>query len=143
LKYLQADHEGVNTRKELIEWYLRNFDTAKSEKTANGYINVPQNKGLTVSENGKISLTIEAKKILQNHDHDLLYETISKNILAFYDIVEFMKTTEEVQSQQSILEYLKENFDIEWTTFAQVNFRLIWLINLGKIQKDETGYILA
>ncbi len=54
-----------------------------------------------------------------------------------------MKTTEEVQSQQSILEYLKGNFDIEWSTFAQVNFRLIWLINLGKIQKNDDGYILV
>lgn len=142
-KYLHAVHEGINTRSKLIEWYLKNFDTVKSEKTANGYINVPQNMGLTFSENGKIALTKEAKIILQNQDKNLLYETISKNILAFDDIVEFMKTSEEVQSQQSILEYLKENFDIEWSTFAQVNFRLIWLITLGKIQKNDDGYVLV
>jgi restriction endonuclease Mrr len=142
-QYLKAVQQGVNTRNKLIEWYLNHFDTVKSEKTANGYINVPQNMGLTVSENGKISLTEEAQKILHDQNHDLLYETISNNILAFDDIVEFMKTTEEVQSQQSILEYLKENFDIEWSTFAQVNFRLIWLINLGKIQKCEGGYTLV
>ena len=142
-KYLQAVHGGVNTRSKLIEWYLKNFDTVKSEKIANGYINVPQNMGLTVSENGKIGLTEEAEKILQNQDLGLLYDTISNNILAFDDIVEFMKTTEEAQSQNSILEYLKENFDIEWSTFAQVNFRLIWLINLGKIQKNEGGYSLV
>lgn len=54
-----------------------------------------------------------------------------------------MKSTEEVQSQHGILEYLKENFDIEWSTFAQVNFRLIWLINLATIQKVEGGYSLV
>jgi hypothetical protein len=106
----------------------------KSERTANGYINVPQNMGLTISDNGKIIITTEAEKILNDNDIDLLYEMISRNILVFDEIVEYIKNREEVQSQQSILEYLKENFDIEWTTFAQVNFRLIWLINLGKIR---------
>ena len=80
-------------------------------------------------------------EILESQDLDLLYDTISKNILAFDDIVEFMKTSEEVQSEQSILVFLKENFDIEWSTFAQVNFRLIWLLNLGKIKKTNDGYL--
>jgi hypothetical protein len=69
-----------------------------------------------------------------------LYDTISKNILAFDDIFQFLKTIGEPQSQEQILEYLKENFDIEWSTFAQVNFRLLWLENLKKIKSSEEGY---
>ena len=40
-------------------------------------------------------------------------------------------------------ERLRENLGIEWTTFAQVNFRLLWLINLGKVRKETVGYVLA
>ena len=140
-KYLHVVSGGTNTRADLIKWYIHNFDTVKSEKTANGYVNVPNNMGLTEVADGKIQLTKEGQRILESQDLDLLYDTISKNILAFDDIVEFMKTSEEVQSEQSILIFLKENFDIEWSTFAQVNFRLIWLLNLGKIKKTDEGYL--
>lgn len=140
-KYLRVVNDGTNTRADLIKWYINNFDNVKSEKTANGYINVPRNMGLTRLVNAKIQLTKEGQEILISQDLDLLYYTISNNILAFDDIVEFMKTSEEAQSEQSILEYLKENFDIEWSTFAQVNFRLLWLMNLGKIKKNDEGYL--
>ncbi len=139
-KYLQAVNDGTNTRDELIKWYINNFNNVKSEKTAHGYINVPRSMGLTRLENGKVKLSKEGQEILSNRNLDLLYETISNNILAFDDIVEFMKTSKEVQSEQSVLEYLKENFDIEWSTYAQVNYRLLWLINLKKIKKTEEGY---
>ncbi len=140
-KYLQAVNDGTNTRTELIKWYIKNFDNVKSEKAANGYINVPRSMGLTKLENGKVQLTEVGQEILTKKDLDLLYDTISNNILAFDDIVEFMKTSKEVQTEQSILEYLKENFDIEWSTFAQVNFRLLWLVNLRKIKKTDEGYV--
>ena len=74
---------------------------------------------------------------------NLLYETISKNIFAFDDIVEFMKNSGEVQTDKTIMEFLRENLDVEWETFAQVNFRLLWLMNLEKIKRVDEGYILV
>ena len=140
--YLEEVSQGMHTKNKLTEWYLSNFENVKSKKTANGYINVPKNMGLTFMHNGYVQLTDAGKEVLKTKGISLLYETISKNILAFDDIVEFIKTSGEIQSEQSILEFLKENFDIEWSTYAQVNFRLIWLINLGKIKKVEEGYTL-
>jgi len=142
-RYLQAVAEGVNTRERLIKWYLANFDNVNSEKTANGYVNVPRSMGLTILDDGEIKLTKEGREVLETKNLNLLYEVISNNILAFSDIVEYMMSSGEPQSEQSILEYLKENFDIDWQTFAQVNFRLLWLINLTKIRKSEEGYVLA
>ena len=49
-------------------------------------------------------------------------------------------SSDEPQKEQDILDYLSENHDVEWTTFAQVTFRLMWLLNLGKIEKVESGY---
>ncbi|MNY60443.1 hypothetical protein D3C86_1969950 [compost metagenome] len=66
-----------------------------------------------------------------------LFETISKNIVAFEEIYQFLI---EPKSEQDILEYVVENFDANWSTLAQVNFRLLWLINLGKIERTTDGY---
>jgi len=78
--------------------------------------------------------------ILETRNKDFLYGVISKNVLAFDDIVEFIKTSENIDTEKSILEFLKENFDIEWSTYQQVNYRLQWLINLGKLEKIDQGY---
>jgi len=151
-QFLAAIEKGTNKKKDLIKWYINNFEKVGSQNTAFSYINVPKNMRLidvkngvyylTDVKNGVYYLTEVGKKYLElNDDPDYLYEVISDNILAFSDIVEFLKTSKEPKNEQEILDYLKDNFDIGWTTFAQVNFRLLWLINLGKIKKTEGGYI--
>lgn len=141
LKFLSAINKGVNTRPKLFKWIKDNFENCNSEKTAKGYGDVPKNMGLSFFDNGIIKLTKEGKDFLKNKDYDFLYKTISHNIIAFDEIVEFIKSSDEPQTEQNILEYCNENFDINWTTFAQVNFRLLWLINIGKIKKTEDGYL--
>jgi hypothetical protein len=116
------------------------FDTVQSEKTANGYINVPKSMGLIYMNDKVLALTEDGKKFLTNKNLAFLYEVISKNILAFDDIVEFLRNENIPQTTQNILEYLTENFDIDWQTFVQVNFRITWLLNLGKIKKVDGGY---
>jgi len=41
-----------------------------------------------------------------------------------------------------VLEFLQDNFEITWTTNAKVNFRIRWMMNLGKVIKVEDGYTL-
>lgn len=139
-KLLETIKNGTNDKKGLISWVLKNFDNVKSEKTTWGYINVPKNMGLIYFRDGICNLTDAGEQYLRTKDLQFLYDTISKNILAFDDIYQFLKTVDEPQSQEQILEYLKENFDIEWSTFAQVNFRLLWLENLKKIENTTEGY---
>lgn len=139
-KLLEEIETGNTSKKGLISWVLRNFENVKSEKTTWGYINVPRNMGLIDFKDGKCFLTDDGRKYLESKDLSILYETISKNILAFDDIYQFLKTVKTPQNEEQILEYLKENFDIEWTTFAQVNFRLLWLENLKKIRNNDEGY---
>jgi hypothetical protein len=142
-KLLLTIKEGTTDKQGLINWILKNFENVKSEKTTWGYINVPKNMGLIYFKDGVCKLTEAGEEYLKTKDLEFLYETISKNILAFDDIYQFLKTVGEPQSQEQILDYLKENFDIEWTTFAQVNFRLLWLLNLKKIQSDDSGYFVS
>ncbi|MFZ5554992.1 MAG: restriction endonuclease [Bacteroidota bacterium] len=141
-EFLAEVSNGNNTKKGLIKWYLDNFENVTSEGTTQGYINVPKNMGLTRFEKGVYSLTADGEKYFTSKSKEQLYEIIAKNILAFDDIYEYLKTSSTPLKEEEILNYLKDNFDIEWTTFAQVNFRLLWLINLDKITKSDNGYAI-
>jgi len=141
-RYLETIRNGTNTKKALVDWYISSFENVTSEKTANGYINVPRNMGLTIFRGKYVELTDPAREFLQANDIEVLYETISNNILAFGDIVEFVRTSSESVSAQQVYDFICENFDVQWATFAQVNFRLTWLVNLKKLVKGPNGYLL-
>jgi len=141
--FLESILNGNDTRKKIISWYINNFENVKSEATTQGYINVPKNMGLISYENGFYKLTDDGKEYFNTGNIDFLYEVITKNVLAFGDIFEYIKTSYTPVGEEDIMTYLKENFDIEWTTFAQVNFRLLWLINLKKISKLNGNYSIA
>lgn len=138
---LEEVRSGNRTKKGLINWVLTRFDTVKSEKTTWGYISVPRNMGLIDFKDGACFLTDEGRRYIETKDCELLYDIISRHILAFDDIYQYLSTVRDPQNEEQILEYLKENFDIEWSTFAQVNFRLLWLINLGRVKKLSEGYV--
>lgn len=132
--------EKNNSRKELVEWFVKSFDNVSSEKTANEYLNVPKNMGLIDFKNGWCMLTPAGNKYKNEKNLEFLFETISNNIMAFEEVHQFLLSSPKAKSEYEILEYIVENFDVEWSTLAQVNFRLLWLINLGKVEKTDNGY---
>ncbi|TRZ43973.1 restriction endonuclease [Robertkochia solimangrovi] len=133
--------EKETSRNEMIDWFVKSFDNVTSRNTAYGYLNVPKNMGLIELKDGYYNLTIAGKHYRDNKNLEFLFNTISKNILAFEEIHQFLLSSTEPKSEEEILEYVNENFDVNWSTLAQVNFRLFWLINLGKVEKTEAGYI--
>lgn len=139
-KLLESIKGGINTKDKLIKWFMQNFDSVKSEKTVQGYLNVPRSMGLVKVELGKFIITNDGIQYLKNKNLSFLYEVISKNVLAFDDIVEYLKTSNVPKNEEQIQEFILENFDVEWATFNQLNFRLIWLLNLDKIEKTDEGY---
>lgn len=129
--------------RDLARWFMRTFEQVKSEKTAMGYANVPRSIGLTKTENGKVVLTPDGWAVQKSKDKQLLFDVFSKNILGVDEIMEFLRTSDEPQTEADVLSFLKENLAIGWTTFAQVNFRLLWLVNLGKLRRTDKGYDIA
>ncbi len=142
-KFLEAVKMEINDKASLIKWYKENFENVQSDKSAEGYIFVPKSMGLIDIEHGKYFLTEDGKKYLPSKDINLLYDIISKNVFAFDEILEFLKTSKEPKNEKDVLEYLKENLDVEWSTYAQTNFRLLWLVNLKKIKRVDEGYITS
>lgn len=143
LQMLDALASHPMTRPEWIQWLMKSFPQVRSEKSAGGYANVPRAIGLTEMINGKISLTADGKKVHESKSSDDLYAVFAQNILGIEEIMEFFKTTDTTQTEANVMVFLKENLGVEWTTFAQVNFRLLWLVNLGKLKRVDGGYVLA
>ena len=139
-KFLEEIQSGNNTKKSLTKWYISNFENVESKATTQGYIYVPKNMGLTTLINGIYQLTESGESYLKSKSKDVLYDIMANNILVFDDVYEYIKSSPTEVNEELILEYLKDNFDIKWSTFAQVTFRLLWLINLDKIEKGDNGY---
>ncbi|MCG8455626.1 MAG: restriction endonuclease, partial [Holophagales bacterium] len=138
---LQAVSDGVRDRNELVSWLIDKYQNVTSKKTAFSYTNVPKSMGLLLVRDGRVELSPDGIRYLRTKDVDLLHSIISENILAFDDIVEFVASSGEPQNEKKILEFVNDNFDVNWTTYAQVNFRVLWLLNLGKLSKTGQGYI--
>ena len=142
-RYMEEVSRGNNTRAGLISWFIGSYENVSSEKTANGYVNVSKTMGLSTYEGGKVKLTDAGEEIRLSKDLDRLYEIANENVFGFEEIVEFLESCEDPQTEESILEYLKDNFGVEWTTSIQVTFRMIWLMNFGKVAKTEDGYMIS
>ena len=134
--------EGKKSKREqLIQWFADNYENVNSLKTAKGYLNVPKNMGLIEFENGVCILTLAGKKYLKSQDLEFLYQTISSNILAFEEIHQLLLNSSNPITDQQLLEFVNESFEVDWSTLAQINFRLRWLINIGKVDKTDDGYV--
>jgi hypothetical protein len=131
------------TKRDFVRWFMKTFEQVKSEKTANGYANVPRSIGLIRLENSRVRLTPDGASVQRSRDRSVLFEIFAKNILGIEEIIEFLKNADGPQTEADVFNLLKENLGVEWTTFAQVNFRLLWLVNLGKVTRKDGGYVLA
>lgn len=127
-------------RTELVNWFISDFENVSSSKTAYSYLNVPKNMGLIDFVDGKVFLTEEGKVYYESKDLENLFKIISNHIYVFEEIHTFLLGSTKPKTDEEILEYITENYDVNWSTLAQVNFRLLWLINLGKVEKTDEGY---
>jgi len=142
-KFLEFVATERKTKNTLINWFKETFETVQSDKSASGYVLVPKSMGLIDSRNGEYFLTEDGKNYLKSKNVGELYNTISKNIFGIEEILELLKTSNKPLVTDEILEYLNENYNAQWETFAQTNFRLKWLENLGKVVKKAEGYTLT
>ena len=132
--------DGNNDQSKLVNWFIESFEDVTSIETSKGYLRVPRYIGVIDIHKGNVELTAEGTIYLKNRDNDYLFNLISKNILAFDDVYAFIKSSETGVSESDILDFLRNNFNINWTSNAQVNFRVRWMMNLNKIYRSEDGY---
>jgi hypothetical protein len=121
---------------------MKNFPTVKSEKTSAGYVGVPRVMGLTKMEGGKIELNAGRENGFPRPKTGNTFTPYS--LLTFLPLRRSWNSSDHADSSRrgAVLGFLKENLNVEWTTFAQVNLPSAVA---GKSRKDKahpSGYIL-
>jgi hypothetical protein len=137
MEFVDLEHPTSN---ELANWFLNSFDAVNSLKTCKSYSYIPQYFRMIEFIGDQSHLTNEGKQFLRSKNKDYLFNIISESIVGFTEIMEFMRQDPEPKSENDILEYLKENLNLQWDTTAQVKFRLTWMENLGQIIRTTEGY---
>lgn len=141
-KLLQTIASGTKAKAKLVSWFTDTFDSVESERTANGYLNVPRTLGFTAQHGTSISLTDLGQQLVTTSDRDLIYTQLLARVAGVAELFEYLEASPEPQDTQSLLDFLRENLGIEWKTFAQLNYRLNWLRSLGKVEKTPEGWTL-
>lgn len=138
---LNKVRKSKSNREDLINWFIETFENVNSLKTADGYLNVPKHMRLIDFSNGICHLTSDGKAYIESQDLELLFKIISANIIAFEEIHELLLNSAEPKTDQEILDFVNDSFQTDWSTLAQITFRLQWLMNIGKVDKTDDGYI--
>lgn len=123
------------------KWFIDNFEQVNSSKTALSYVMVPKLMGLIELVNGKLAVSEEGKEYLLNKSKDFLFDVIEKNIFLFKETLDYVKSSEEPVKEGDVLEFVNSEYDVGWQSEIQVLYRLLWLMNLGKIEKKENGFL--
>ena len=138
LSYISTSKNTTND--DLISWFIKSFDNVSSKKTAYGYIGVPKSMGLIKLSNNKYQLTEDGIRYFSSKSLKILFEIISKNIVAFEEVYQLLKNSTKPKNEIEIREFINDNFDVNWSSNAQTSYRLLWLINLNLVTKKSSGY---
>lgn len=84
-------------------------------------------------------MTLSAVSFLENPSKDAAFEILNERIFGIEETLSFVENSENPVTDSEIRSYLIDNFNVDWSTNAQASFRLLWLWNLGKIQRNEDG----
>lgn len=111
-----------------------------SDNTIASYMrNVFLNLGLVQLVDKKYKLTPAAESLLKNPSKESVFEILNERIFGIEEALSLIETSETPISENDLRMYLVDNYDVDWNTNAQASFRLLWLWNLGKIQRTEDG----
>ena len=124
----------------MAKWFKDRYDSVNSEKTIASYMSsIFQNLGLVQFAEKKYKLTPSAVSFLENPSKDAAFEILNERIFGIEETLSFVENSENPVTDSDIRSYLIDNFNVDWSTNAQASFRLLWLWNLGKIQRNEDG----
>ena len=136
---LQAIGSGGMDKAKMVEWFKSSFENVESEKTIYGYLGVLRVFGLTKLVGSRLELTDIANKYLKRKSKTELFDIINERIFGFDEVLEFIKESNEPQSESDVRDYLNNNFEVDWKSTAQTSYRLLWLWNLDLIHRTDDG----
>lgn len=138
-KCLKFISQGGKKLDEIEDWFIKNFDNVKKRGGIRGYLYVliyyiPFIK----NKNDVFVLTEQGKEFLKTNNIETIYETLNSNVNGFEQIIEFIKLRR--RTKKEIHDMLVEKLKAEWKGYHQTNYRLGWLLSLGKIKQKSNHY---
>lgn len=140
IDFLKALKVSSMTKETLVKWFKNNFESVNSDKTIASYMsNIFSNLGLVQFVDKKYKLTSVAESLMENPSKEFVFNLMSERIFGIDEAMSLIESSVEAISDFDLRTYLVDNFNVDWSTNAQASFRLLWLWNLGKIQRNEDG----
>ncbi len=136
-KFLEYVDIKRPTKSDATQWFLTEFDTVNSEKTAGGYVNVPRMLHLLARAGDHVVLTDEGKAYLSDPTPAALKTVLERSLVGVSEILEVLE--EKPLSEKEIWEYLVDALNLNWKSPAQPKWRLLWLMNAEAITKNSQG----
>ena len=126
--------ESAPTVSRMVSWIIENFEKVSSDKVARGYIaSVLKPFDLVETQGEQLVLTATGVEYLDDPTADALLEIMKLNVAGFDEILEVL--TQGSASSAELLTTLQEKLGVAWETDIQVDFRLGWLQNVGRVKE--------
>lgn len=128
------------TMRDAVDWLIVKHKRLGSPEVARRYWQVPRTFGLLEIVGERLSLTADGTAYLESTNSEDLLRLMTLTVAGFQDILKLL----EMRGMTSVelLEELRSQLGVEWSTDAQVGWRLGWLENLGVIAQSGRYWAL-
>ena len=138
LTYIAAN---APTLEQATEWIIDQFEKVSSSKVARSYLNsVLRPLNLIETQGEQITVTATGATYLEDPSSEALLAIARSNVAGFDELLETLSTGPKTTA--ALLDYLRSELGVAWETDAQVQFRLGWLENLGKVEGKHGTWTL-
>jgi hypothetical protein len=129
------------TLDQATEWVVGHFETVSSLKVARSYLNaVLRPFNLIETQGEQITVTATGATYLEDPSSEALLAIARNNVAGFDELIETLGTGPKTTTE--LLDHLRNALGVSWETDAQVQSRLGWLENVGKIEGQHGTWTL-
>lgn len=142
LGILQKVGRESPTLDDLVAWLKEKYSLSGSN-TPYGYIRVIREPlGFFEKSNGRIRLTSAGQEFVETRNNKIVLDGLRGRVLGFEEIFQILANGRKLELEE-IHKELTEKCQIEWKTTTQTFYRLLWLVNLGYVDREKRKYHLV
>jgi hypothetical protein len=140
-KILTYIAETAPSLDQATEWVIEHFETVSSPKVARSYLStVLRSFNLIETQGEQITVTATGAIYLEDPTPEALLVIARSNVAGFDELLDALGTGPKTTAE--LLDHLRSELGVSWETDAQVQFRLGWLENMGKIKGQHGTWTL-
>lgn len=126
------------TFEELLSWFKREYNLT-GEKTPRSMFQYLIRFGFFTELDNKIILSKDSEEFLRTKENSIVYNMLNNSVLGIEDSLILLYKYKELYLTK-INKWFVEKYNVNWTTNAQVSFRINWLRSLGYVERKGKVY---